>query len=464
MVTLTSSLKKIKAQTILIEILDKKSIHFYKNLSIDEDILTKLEENLSLKEWAEKTMTFYGNFFHAKKLIAFFPKKASLTDDRSEAFKHIPKKTLYIPSSDYISAFEAYYLSTYSYDVFLSEKQEKIFEFYVPESDKASVENTIPLLSAICRARDVINLPPTDTRPEALVEYIKNFKWKRFSLRIIDAQELKKLGCNLLLAVWAGSDYPPYMVILERITDKKLDTYALIGKGVTFDSGGLQIKPDNYMLDMKSDVSWAAGMLWVAEYLDGISDIPCNVIIGLGITENVINGKAFKPLDIYKAYNGTTVEIHHTDAEGRLVLGDVMSYVEDIYKPAHIITMATLTGACIYALGHDIAGIMGDDEVVIEKLLQSSSPYEKLWRLPMNEKLKKGLKAEIADLKNIDKSEKAGSSIGGAFLSYFQGKAKLTHLDIAGPAYRETVWGYMPKWGTGWGVKILSEFILSLKK
>lgn len=161
-------------------------------------------------------------------------------------------------------------------------------------------------------------------------------------------------------------------------------------------------------------------------------------------------GNAYKPLDIYKAYNGTSVEIHHTDAEGRLVLADVMSYVEKNHKPEHIITIATLTGACVYALGHDIAGIMGDDEEIIRQLIDNTSPYEPVWRLPLNDKLKKSLKAEIADLKNVARSEKAGSSIGGAFLSYFQGDAKLTHLDIAGPAYRETNWGYMPKGGTGW--------------
>lgn len=156
-------------------------------------------------------------------------------------------------------------------------------------------------------------------------------------------------------------------------------------------------------------------------------------------------GSAFRPLDIYKAYNGTTVEIHHTDAEGRLVLADVMSYVEDVYHVDHLITMATLTGACIHALGHDIAGIMGDDEDTIRQLLANTSPYESVWRLPLNDKMKKALKADIADLKNIARSEKAGSSEGGAFLTYFQGKAKLTHLDIAGPAYRETTYGYMSK-------------------
>lgn len=237
------------------------------------------------------------------------------------------KNTLYIPAREFSSAYETYVLSTYSYDRFLSKKDEKHYSIYVTGDEKKSIEASTPLLEAIIRARDIINQPPTDTRPEAFVGYISAFKWKNFKLRIIDAKELQKLGCNLLLAVGSGSDYPPYMVILERIVDKKAETYALIGKGVTFDAGGLQIKPDTGMLDMKCDMSGAAGMLGVAEYLDGIDSPPVNVVIGLGITENVINGKAFKPLDIYKAHNGTTVEIHHTDAEGRLVLADVMSYI-----------------------------------------------------------------------------------------------------------------------------------------
>jgi leucyl aminopeptidase len=464
MLSLISSLKKIQSPTIIIEFIDQKSMVYYKSLGISETILHHLEENIALKKNEEKSMTFYGDFFGAKKLIVFFPKKDTLFDDRADALRNAPKKSLYMPSCDFLEAFEILSLSTYSYDVFLSKKDEKLYEFYIAETERKYIESSIPLLTAINRARDIINLPPTDTRPEAFVSYIQSFPWKRFTLRVIDAASLRKLGCNLLLAVGAWSDYPPYMVILERITDKKLDTYALIGKGVTFDAWGLQIKPDTGMLDMKCDMSWAAWMLGVAEYLDGLEDIPCNLIIGLGITENVINGKAFKPLDIYKAYNGTTVEIHHTDAEGRLVLADVMSYIGAQYDPEHMITMATLTGACVYALGHDIAGIMGDDEQVINALLTSDSPYEKVWRLPLNEKLKKSLKAEIADLKNVARSEKAGSSVGWAFLTYFQGKSKLTHLDIAGPAYRETTWGYMPKWGTGWWVKILSEFILTLKK
>lgn len=148
-------------------------------------------------------MTFYGDFFGAKKLIVFFPKKETLTDDRSEALRNAPKKTLYIPSCDFREAFEVLFLATYSYDVFLTKKEEKSYELYVPVSHKKSLEALTPLLTAITRARDIINLPPTDTRPEAFVEHISSFKWKNFKLRVIDAKELKKLGCNLLLAVGA---------------------------------------------------------------------------------------------------------------------------------------------------------------------------------------------------------------------------------------------------------------------
>ncbi len=162
--------------------------------------------------------------------MAFFPKKESLMDDRADILRNSPKKTLYIAASEFSDALECYTLSTYSYDVFLSKKEEKSYEFYTTESEKKSLEKQLPLLESIIRARDLINLPPTDTRPEKFISYIKSYNWKHFTLRVIDAASLEKLGCNLLLAVGAGSDYPPYMVILERITDKKLDTYALIGK------------------------------------------------------------------------------------------------------------------------------------------------------------------------------------------------------------------------------------------
>ncbi len=255
MISLITTLKNLKSYTLLIEIIDTESIEYYRKLGIPSDILMHLEKNLDKKKDSEKIMTFYGDFHGSEKISAYFPKKESLSDDRSETLRKAPKNTIFLPSTEFFMAYEVYTLATYSYDRFLTKKDEKSYALYVPSDEKKQIESQKPLLHAIIRARDIINLPPTDTRPEAFVEYIASFQWKNFKLRVIDAKELQKLGCNLLLAVGAGSDYPPYMVILERIIDKKLDTYALIGKGVTFDSGGLQIKPDTAMLDMKCDMS-----------------------------------------------------------------------------------------------------------------------------------------------------------------------------------------------------------------
>jgi leucyl aminopeptidase len=426
--------------------------------SMKDTLLKNLSKN---KEEKKKVIELYDISPEIHSLFVFFPEEDGLLETRSEFFRGLPTDTLVIVQTERKLAYEALVLSTYSYQKYLSKSKEKQYWFFVLEEEKNEFIEWSKLYEAIYWARDLINTPPRDSNPEKIVEIIEKHNWKNFTPKVFDKKSLEKLWCELLLAVWAGSDFPPAMLILEPKKKNEWDTYAFIGKGVTFDAGGIQIKPDTAMLDMKCDMSGAAGVIGALMYLDSFENLPVNVIGAIGLTENMTGGKAFKPLDIYRAYNGTTVEIHHTDAEWRLVLADVMSYVEDVYKPKHIITMATLTGACVYALGHDIAGIMWDDETVISSLLSTSSPYEKVWRLPLNEKLKKSLKADIADLKNVARSEKAGSSIGGAFLSYFQWKAKLTHIDIAGPAYRETTWGYMPKGGTGWGVKILSEFILS---
>jgi leucyl aminopeptidase len=201
MISLVTSLSKNTAHTLLLEIIDTEAISFYKNLGIAPDILEKLETNLKEKKNPEKTMKFYGDFFGAKVLVAFFPKKESLTDDRSDCLRHAHKNTLFIPVREFSSAYEVFTLATYTYDRFLTKKEEKNHTLLVPATEKKSLEAETPLLEAIIRARDIINQPPTDTRPEVFVEYIESFQWKHFKLRIIDAKELKKLGCNLLLAV-----------------------------------------------------------------------------------------------------------------------------------------------------------------------------------------------------------------------------------------------------------------------
>ncbi len=228
---------------------------------------------------------------------------------------------------------------------------------------------------------------------------------------------------------------------------------------MTFDSGGIQIKSDTGMHDMKMDMAGAASVIAAFWYLDQIeSDIP--LVGAVGLVENMTGGSAQKPLDIVRAHNKKTVEIHHTDAEGRLVLGDLVSYVGLTYKPDRICTIATLTGACIHALGFDYAGVSGTDVSYIQKIVQRSlSRPEKLWHLPLDARMRESVKSTIADVKNISSDMKAGSSLGAAFITAFlpQSDTLYVHFDIAGPAYRSKPWGIFPADGTGFGVMTLID-------
>jgi len=459
-----NTLKDPSFGSIVFEVQQPSDIDTLIQHGVPSDIVDLVHKNINQAlENRKKVLYFYLSFSQAENVIFFFPETKSLMDDRCDFFRKIENNTLFVPTSHWHEAHESLVLSTYKYQEYISEKKTLKYWLVVPSWVEKDIKKISPLYSSIFWARDVINRPPIDAYPEAIVRDIQKRNWKHFDVHIFWKKELKGLGCNLLLAVGAGSNKDPYMVVLSPKKQNKNPGYALIGKGVTFDAGWIQIKPDSAMLDMKCDMAGAAWVLWVAMYLDTLEELPANIVVAVWLTENMTGDNAFKPLDIYTAHNGTTVEIHHTDAEWRLVLADVMSYVESTYAPEHIITMATLTGACIYALWNDIAGVIWDDEEVISTLIASSSPYEKLWRLPLNEKIKKSLKADIADIKNLTKTEKAGASVGWAFLSYFQWRAKLTHLDIAGPAYRETEFGYMPKGWTGWWVKLLSEYLISLK-
>ncbi len=466
--SLLSSIWKNTAPVLIIELRDKQDLLAYSAIFSSHTLPDCVEKNFSQEiDKKEKVFPSYQEIFQSKKVFYFFPWADTLLEDRSEFIAGMKESFTYVSNDTNIaSLLDVLMLASYTYDTFVTKKRSIHISYWTPQpTSPIDVELRQKCLNAVCRARDLVNLPPSLSTPKDMVQSILSFPWKRTKVTVLDKKELTALGMNLLLAVSAGSDNDPYVVIFERIIDNTLETYSLIGKWVTFDAGGIQIKPGDAMFDMKMDMAGAAGIVGVMEFLDSIDSLECNIIWAVGFTENMTGWSAYKPLDIYKAYNGTTVEIHHTDAEGRLLLADVMSYVEKNYNPGHIITMATLTGACIYALWYDYAWVIWDDEAVISQLeLLSKDSLEKIWRLPLNDKMIKSLKAEIADIKNIAKTEKAGSSIGAAFLTYFQWNAKLTHLDIAGPAYRNDRLGYMLKWATGWGVMILSDLIRSIRK
>jgi leucyl aminopeptidase len=230
-----------------------------------------------------------------------------------------------------------------------------------------------------------------------------------------------------------------------------------LGKGVTFDAGGLQIKPDDGMLDMKMDMAGAAavvGAMYALDMQDGV-----DVVGMVGLTENLLGGSAQRPLDIVQAVSGKTVEIRHTDAEGRLVLGDLVGLAARIYNPKEMTSIATLTGACMHALGYDYAGLMSRNHSLARRIESASlSSGDPVWRLPLDDAMDDAVKSHIADLSNHTPGFKAGASMGAAFIAAHAPKSTAyAHLDIAGPAYRAKARGPHPDGASGYGVRLLRD-------
>lgn len=216
------------------------------------------------------------------------------------------------------------------------------------------------------------------------------------------------------------------------------------------------------MLDMKTDMAGAAATIATFWYLDQCN-IKKTVVGAVGLVENLLGGSAFKPLDIVRAQNGLTVEIHHTDAEGRLVLGDMASYISETYTPKTMVSIATLTGACMHALGYNYAGLVSEDTALVDRLKSAANcTHESVWQLPLDMHMIQGTHATIADRKNLTSDMMAGASMGAAFISQFVKKpTKYAHLDIAGPSYRNKPRGIFPSEGTGFGTEILLEYVIS---
>jgi leucyl aminopeptidase len=307
-------------------------------------------------------------------------------------------------------------------------------------------------------AREWISTPANDKTPEKFARSIAGLARKeRLKVQVINAAQLKQQKFGALLAVAAGSQSKPSLVILEHRVPGAKKTVALVGKGVTFDSGGLNIKTGGYMADMKSDMSGAAA---VAAALVTAARLKqkINLIGAIPIVENMLSGRATRPGDIIKSYTGKTVEIGNTDAEGRLILVDAMAYAIKKYKPQITIDLATLTGACVVALGDNIAGVFSDDDELAGAITAAGEiTHERCWRLPLPEDYKEMLKSDFADINNMPSSRYGGAITAALFLSEFVDKTRWAHIDIAGPAYIKKDNAYCGPGGTGFGVRLLME-------
>jgi leucyl aminopeptidase len=269
---------------------------------------------------------------------------------------------------------------------------------------------------------------------------------------------MKELGMNTLLGVARGSKEPPQCIILQYNGGEKNDKpVALIGKGITFDSGGISIKPSAKMEEMKSDMAGGAAVIAAMKAAAGLK-LPINVIGIIPATENLPGGNALKPGDILKSLSGQMVEVINTDAEGRLILADALTYAHR-YEPAVIIDIATLTGACIIALGDNIIGMMGTDES-LKKALQDASEKtgEPVWELPLWHEYEELIQSDAADVKNVG-NRAAGTITAALFLKKFAGDYPWCHLDIAGPALLAKEKPYIPKGASGVGVKLFVQFL-----
>jgi leucyl aminopeptidase len=276
---------------------------------------------------------------------------------------------------------------------------------------------------------------------------------------IFDQTQIQKKGMGALMSVARGSDEKPAFIVLEYWgTKKTIKPIAIVGKAVTFDSGGISLKPSLHMEEMKMDMSGGAATLGVMKVLGELKP-PVNVVAAVPATENLPSGKATKPGDVVKSFSGQTIEVINTDAEGRLILADALSYVNKTYNPKSIVDMATLTGACIVALGTIVTAIMGNNKELIDKLRNAGDKtWERVWELPLWEDYDDLVKSDVADMKNVG-NRTAGTIAGAVFLKRFVGDTPWVHLDIAGTAWSEKESTYQSKGGTGVGVRLLWEFL-----
>ncbi|MFW6081451.1 MAG: leucyl aminopeptidase [Desulfosalsimonas sp.] len=361
-------------------------------------------------------------------------------------------------------------LANYRFGLYKKEKKHKpvnTIEIYPEDGFEKQAGRIAEKTSAVCRgtllARDWVSMPPNEKRPSRFARSIAKAAQKQsIDTVVLDTGDLKKNRMRALLAVASGSSSRPQMVVLDYRPASWEKTIALVGKGVTFDSGGINIKPASGLETMKQDMAGAAA---VAATLISAADTGfSNRLVGvIPLVENMPSGTAYRPGDIVKTASGKTVEIGNTDAEGRMILADALDYAVRQYSPDTVIDLATLTGACIVALGEKIAGVFSRDSQLSDLIAESGrKTHERCWSMPMPEDYREMLKSDFADIKNVGKNRWGGAIAAALFLSEFTAGSRWAHIDIAGPAYASSAGDYCPPGGTGFGVRLLMDVIEKL--
>lgn len=343
-------------------------------------------------------------------------------------------------------------------------KREK--SFFIPEVSEwlglaeESLRKGQAIGKAVNESRRLVNLPPNYLYPETFAEAAQTIaQQNKMKIEVWDQSKLEVERCGSLLGVARGSSRPPRMVIMQYRGGKASDApIALVGKGVTFDSGGYSIKPTDGMLTMKCDMAGAATVLGIMQAAAAL-EVKCNLVAVIGLVENLVSGDAFKLGDVLTARNGKTIEIHNTDAEGRLVLADCLDVALE-YNPSKIVDFATLTGACVVALGNDVSGVMSNDEGWQKEILDAARlAGEYAWPLPMFRFYSEQIAGKVADIKNIGEGRWGGAITAAKFLEEFVGNVPWSHIDIAGPAFLDSPKAWSDAGGSGVMVRTFAEML-----
>jgi len=393
-------------------------------------------------------------------------------------FKYIKKIDVYPDSLDFdkdklVRFFSQFIfgfnLKSYTFNKYKTLNKEKInqkIDFRTITRNREKIEKNYKYYEAIKQgvflSRDLVSEPPNILNPKVYSQEIQ--KLSKFGLKVksYNEKELKKLGLNALLGVGQGSSNETYLVTIEwnGKNNSLKNPLAFVGKGVCFDTGGISLKPAKFMEEMKYDMAGSAVVVGLLKSL-ALRKAKINAVGVVGLVENMPGSNAQRPGDIVKSYSGKTIEVLNTDAEGRLVLADALSFAEKKYKPRFIIDLATLTGAIIISLGEEYAGLFSNNDVLSKNIFKASENVnEKVWRLPLHKNYDKLIDSQIADVQNINYTGGAGSITAAQFLQRFiQNKTPWAHLDIAGMAFSKKAANLNPGGATGFGVRLLNNLV-----
>jgi leucyl aminopeptidase len=439
---------------------------------------SRKEEAFPIKRQAS-TLLYPAGAEASRVILCAFPERDSRTNELREAayaagriakqhgFKRIAVCFDPETSQEIQAIGEGILLAAYSYKGYKSisnNHKPQLQTIYIQsgQRDDKALRKAKIFTKAAFVVRDLVNEPPNFLNPQKLAQIAADLaKRNALGVRIVEAKELESMGANAFLSVGKGSAIPNRMIeISYKPKDSKVHV-CLVGKGVTFDSGGLSLKTDKGMEHMKSDMAGAATALACVCAAKELN-LGVRVTALLMATENMPDGGANRPGDVIRAMNGKTIEITNTDAEGRLALADGLAHAQTL-NPDYLIDIATLTGAQVVALGRLVAAVMGNDEDFIQSLIESGKRSgETIWQLPLMDHYRELIKSDIADVKNSSGIPDAGSIQGGLFLSEFVNHPRWIHLDIAGPSFQDREWSIYQRNGSGFGVRCLLTFLESL--